>query len=371
MLTLLTNVTIGLSPDEGKKDILIACDKICKIAPNGEIGANSLIEKFIDCDDLIAFPGLIDQHVHIIGGGGEDGFASRVPEIDVKDILSAGVTTVVGLLGADGYARSMVSLLAKAKALEQHGVTAYIYSGSYAVPPVTLTHSIVNDLILVDEVIGAGEIAISDHRSSQPSPEKLLELASQVHLGGMIGGKAGVVHLHVGDGKKGLYLLTQIVEQSDLPVEEFVPTHVNRNNRLFGQAVSYNKSGGNIDLTAGEENGISVPYAVSILIKECANLEKVTVSSDANGSIPGGGVGKIQTLYDDLKSCIINEKIKPEIVFRLASENVAKILKLYPKKGALNVGSDADILLIDKNYNVGKLISMGKLLIDSGKILDA
>lgn len=366
MLTILKNAELGLCEQKEKNDILIAGDTICRIAPAGTLTSSNFIDNIISCDGLTAYPGIIDQHVHITGGGGEQGFASRTAEININDILMAGVTTVAGLLGADGCTRSLECLLAKARALETQGITTFIYSGSYALPAVTLTGSMTRDLVFIDKVIGAGEIAISDHRSSQPAAKSLFELASQVHLGGLLGSKAGVVHIHVGDGKKGLEPLFEIVEQTDLPIDEFVPTHVNRNPRLFKQAVNYCLGGGNIDLTAGETKGVSVADAVCKLIETGMDLSKVTISSDANGSIPGGGVCKISALYDDVKNCVAVKKLNPEAVFRLVTENVAKVLKLYPEKGAVKEGSDADILLVDNNFNIQKLISMGKLMVDDG-----
>lgn len=370
MLTLLKNLECFTPQYRGKKDILIVCGKIHKIQQAGKIQDSPLIDKTFDCDGLLAFPGLIDQHVHIIGGGGEEGFASRVGEIDIRDILMAGVTTLVGLLGTDGCTRSLEALYAKAKGLEIQGITTYIYSGSYSIPVITFTQNIVKDLVLIDKVIGTGEIALSDHRSSHADSIVLLSLASDTHIGGLLGSKAGVVHLHIGDGKDGLAPLLKIVKESDLPIEEFVPTHVNRNPVLFNQAIEYCKGGGNIDLTAGEAAGIPVPDAVERLIHSGFDLSHVTVSSDSNGSIPAGGSGKIQCLYDDITDCIVRKKLEPETVFRLVTENVAKVLKLYPRKGTLQEGSDADILITDKNYKIDKLFSMGKLMVENGHVAE-
>lgn len=363
MLTLLKGLECYCPQYSGKNDILIAGDKIDKIQPQGN-WETDLIDTTIDCSGLLAFPGLIDQHVHIIGGGGEQGFSSRVPEIDIYDILKAGVTTLVGLLGTDACTRSLEALYAKAKGLEIQGITTYIYTGSYSIPVITFTQSIVKDLVLIDKVIGTGEIALSDHRSSHADSTVLLKLASDTHIGGLLGGKAGVVHLHIGDGKAGLFPLLQLIKSSDLPQEQFVPTHVNRNALLFHQAEEYWKSGGNIDLTAGESAGLAVPEAVRRLLNSKSDLSRVTVSSDANGSIPGGGVGKIQCLYNDIQNCIVKEKINPEIVFPLVTENVAKVLKLYPQKGTLQEGSDADILITDKEYHIKKLFCRGKFMPD-------
>lgn len=362
MLTLLKDTECYCPQHRGQTDILIAGDRILKLGAPGTMGAPGLIGQTIPCGGLFAFPGLIDQHVHIIGGGGEQGFPSRIPEISAQDIVKAGVTTLVGLLGADASTKTMEALYAKAKALEYAGITTYIYSGSYALPPVTLMGSITRDLVFIDKVIGAGEIAISDHRSSQPSLQDMLQLSSATHLGGLAGGKAGIVHIHIGDGKGGLSLLRELIASSDLPIEMFVPTHNNRNPSLFKQAVDYCHFGGNIDLTAGETAGVSVPQAAHTLFDEHIDLSRVTVSSDANGSVPGGGVTRIQSLYDDIKNCVLQAGLPPETAFRFVTENPAKILRLYPKKGIIREGSDADILVTDKNYNVRFLIGMGKIL---------
>jgi beta-aspartyl-dipeptidase (metallo-type) len=369
MLTLLRNIDCYCPKHSGKKDILIADSKIYRMRPAGEIKASELIEKEIECDGLLAFPGLIDQHVHITGGGGEQSFQSRTPEIDINQILLAGVTTVVGLLGADGCTRSLENLYAKAKALEAQGITTFIYSGSYSLPAVTFTESITRDLVLIDKVVGMGEIAVSDHRSSQPQLFTLLKAASDTHLGGLLSGKAGVMHIHIGDGKGGLSPVTEMLENSDLPAEMFVPTHTNRNPSLFERAARFLHGGGHIDMTAGETAGIAVPAAVRRLCDEQSDMSLVTVSSDAGGSIPGGGVSKISVLYDDFRNMITQEKIPPETAVSLFTENVARLLKLFPKKGVLSEGSDADILITDKNYNLIKLICMGKLKVDSGTVL--
>ena len=244
-----------------------------------------------------------------------------------------------------------------------------MYSGSYQIPAITLTGSIARDIILIDKVIGAGEIAISDHRSSHPTIKDMLELSSQTHIGGLLGGKAGVVHLHVGDGKDGLGLLMQILKESDLPIEQFVPTHINRNPVLFEQAIEYCRRGGNIDFTAGETVGIPVPQAIRMMLDKGLNLSKVTISSDANGSIPDGGISRMQSLYNDVIECISQSVLKPEDAFRIVTENVARILKIYPKKGTLQVGSDADILITDKNYKIQMVFGMGKLLVENGTVL--
>jgi beta-aspartyl-dipeptidase (metallo-type) len=353
----------------GTKDILIVGDKIQQISDPGSLEIPVEWVDVIDGSHRLACPGLIDGHVHIIGGGGEEGFPSRIIEIDYPDILLAGITTVVGLLGADHHTKNLHSLLAKAKALETKGLTTFIYTGSYAVPVVTLSGDIETDMILIDKVIGAGEIALSDHRSSHPSLQDLLVIASKVHRGGLIGGKTALLHFHLGDGKEGLSLFNRLVRESDLPMDMFLPTHMNRNRDLFAQAIDFAKAGGNIDLTSGEENGIALPDAVQKLIDSQVNLEQVTVSSDANCSIPGDGVGRSQTLFEDITACLTRKNLSPETVLPLVTENMAKRLKLYPQKGTLAAGSDADILILNKDYGIEMLFAKGNLVVDIGNVI--
>jgi len=178
MIILLHNGQVFAPNPLGKKDILIIGDKIGAISPPGKIEIRGVNLQIIDASEKIITPGFIDSHVHILGGGGEGGPATRAPEITLEDIITSGVSTIIGCLGTDGTTRHMESLLAKARGLEEEGVTTYIFSGSYQIPVTTITGSVLSDLILIDKVIGAGEIAISDHRSSQPTFEEMARLAA-------------------------------------------------------------------------------------------------------------------------------------------------------------------------------------------------
>ncbi|HOM01281.1 MAG TPA: beta-aspartyl-peptidase [Acetivibrio sp.] len=359
----------------GKKDILVVQNKIYKL--ENQIDESIIPDlQIIDCSERIVCPGFIDQHIHIIGGGGEEGPGSRIPEIMLSECLRAGITTVVGVLGADSITRSISDLLAKARALEEEGLNTYIYTGSYRVPTATLTESVMSDIALIDKIIGVGEIAVSDHRSSHPSTDMLKAVASEARIGGLIGKKAGVVHIHVGDGKKGLEPVIELVEDSDFPMEMFVPTHLNRNKTLFSQAIEYAKKGGNIDLTAGETNetGYAVPDALKLLEDAGVDMDRVTVSSDANGSIPakngnGLGIGSTDELINDIRNSILTNKLSMEQVLKTVTVNVARILKLYPKKGVIRPVSDADILVFEKeDLKLDKVFVNGEQFVDNGKV---
>ena len=372
MFKLLKNAECYAPEYLGRRDILVAFDKIVQILPT--ISKEHLPHlEIIECEGKIACPGFIDQHVHLSGGGGEQGPQSSIMPIGVEALTSAGVTTAVGLLGADAVGKSMQGLLMKARSLEDDGLTTYIYSGHYGVPPATITGRVLTDIALIDKIIGTGEIAISDYRSSYPSQQELVKLAHEALTGGMLGRKAGVMHLHVGEGKEGLGPLLDLLESTDFPVSMFVPTHINRSSTLFRQAVQYWTNEGNIDLTAGENTvvGCGVADCLQQLINSGNGLERVTVSSDGNGSGAGEShneVGRVMALFNDIRTAIHDYKMPLETVLKTVTSNVAKVLKLYPVKGHLASGSDADILILDRNkFTLYMLFARGHLLFENGK----
>ena len=81
--------------------------------------------------------------------------------------------------------------------------------------------------------------------------------------GGMLGAKAGILHLHVGDGQEGLSSLFRLIDESDFPISMFVPTHINRK-RAFQSGMELLQKGGNVDLTAGERAGYSIAKSLSL-----------------------------------------------------------------------------------------------------------
>ncbi|MEG6565529.1 beta-aspartyl-peptidase [Thermoanaerobacterium saccharolyticum] len=383
MFLLLKGAEIYTPKCIGKMDVLTCNEKIVKIAKNIDI--KDLPElSTVDLSGNIIVPGFIDQHVHIAGGGGEGGPATRTPEIKLTDLTKAGITTVVGLLGADGITRSMTELLAKARALEEEGLTTYIYTGAYELPTRTLTNSVRSDVAIIDKVLGTGEIAISDHRSAQPTEEDLTKLAAEARVGGLLGNKPGIVHLHVGDGIRGLTPIIDIVKNTEIPVTQFIPTHVNRNSHLFSQAMEFLKMGGRIDLTSDikpDENSktaLSPIDAVRKIVENNLPLDNVTMSSDSNGSIPVFDenkklikvmVGSTLTLYRDLKEIIANGVLPLETAIKIITENVAKVLLLYPKKGCIKENSDADLVVLDKNLNISSVIAKGQFMIKFNEIV--
>ncbi|MFT4414116.1 beta-aspartyl-peptidase [Fredinandcohnia humi] len=384
MLTILKNGEVYAPEYLGKKDILIVQNKIGYIKDKIELPPDFVDIEVIDATGMILVPGFIDSHVHITGGGGEGSYRTRTPELYLSEATTSGITTIVGVLGTDGTTRTMASLLAKARGLEEEGLTCYIHTGSYQTPVKTLTSKIEDDLILIDKIIGVGEIAISDHRSSQPTMEEIAKIASAARVGGMLSGKAGIVNIHVGDGVGKLSLLKEVVEKTEIPITQFHPTHINRNEQLFEAGIEYAKMGGYVDFTTSSvqkfisRGEVKSSKGLKRMLDSGVAIEQITFTSDGQGSLPefnekgefiGLKVGKVSSLYQEVKDAIQVEGISIETAFRVITSNPASILKLH-HKGRIKEGSDADIVVLEKDsLDLNTVFANGRLMVHNKQVI--
>ncbi|WP_315073222.1 beta-aspartyl-peptidase [uncultured Clostridium sp.] len=368
----------------GVKDILIVGDKIAGIYDELNI-ENKLVDiKIINGISKLIFPGFIDCHVHIIGAGGEGGYNTRTPEMQLSSLVKAGITTVVGCIGTDGICRSMKALIAKVKALKQDGMTAYCLTGSYEVPVQTVTDSIKEDLMLIEEIIGVGEIAISDHRSSQPSFDSFAGLVAESRVGGLLSNKAGIVNVHLGEGDRRINYLFDLIDKTEIPATQLLPTHINRNGKLFKDGLKYVKKGGFIDLTTScdldnlGEGELRAGEGLKKYIEEKLPIEHITFSSDGNGSmekfdkdgkLAGYKICSVSTLYREVKFAIKEEQIPIEDALKVVTSNVANILKLE-NKGTIECGKDADLVMVDENsLDIDMVIAKGRKMMEKGEVI--
>src|SRR5438128_2886188 len=281
MLTVIENGELFAPEPRGREDVLLCAGKVAKVGAVDRHAVESVgVEvEGIDASGCLVVPGFIDPHEHLLGGSGESGFSTQTPEIHLREIVSAGITTVVGALGVDTTMKTMAGLLAKVKALREEGLTAYVWTGGYNVPPTTITDSVRNDILFIAEVIGAGEIAIADERSTDPRPDELARLVNDAYVGGMLSRKAGVTHFHVGDKAERLKLLRTLIDDFDLSPEMFYPTHVERSEALMSEAVELSRRGAFVDVDTVEED---LPKWLRFYLDNGGDEAKLTASSDAS-----------------------------------------------------------------------------------------
>jgi beta-aspartyl-dipeptidase (metallo-type) len=361
----------------GPASILIANDRIAKIGSIDESAVHRLGLDFevVDATGCIVAPGLIDPHVHLIGAGGEGGFATRVPEVQLSELLRAGMTTIVGCLGTAGTTRSLTALLAKARGLEEEGITTYIYTGNFEVPPPTITDSVQNDVVLLDKVIGAGEIAIADWRSAEPSPRELARLVYETSVGGLLSGKAGVTHFHTGSGKQRLGLLHRLLEEFEIEAKYLYPAHVSRSEALMDDAIALAKKGAFVDMDT-TEGGLA--RWLTYYREHGGVATQLTISSDGHTALPqhdgeGREIGlrpaTPYTTYQQVVDCIVEHGMAPEDVLPYLTVNPAKALQLR-NKGRLREGMDADVLVLRKpKLAIEHLFARGRPMIKDARLL--
>ncbi len=376
-MQLLRNADLYDPQPKGRASILIGGERILWIGDEVELPAN-LGATVRDLEGRRVIPGLIDCHVHLTGGGGEAGMHTRVPPLQLSRLTGGGVTTAIGLLGTDDTVRSTAELVATARGLIAEGLSAWCYTGGYHVPLTTLTGSVRGDLANIDLILGVGELAISDHRSSQPTLDELLRIAGDAHVGGLMTGKAGIVHLHLGDGERGLELVRRAINESELPASVFNPTHVNRRKALFEEACDLAKLGSVVDITAFPveegEDAWSAPEALTRYLESGLPPSRVTVSSDGGGCLPvfdADGrvsrmdIGRPSAMAEALQALLACGQPLERILPAFTS-NQANLL-LLPRKGHLTLGADADLVVLDEEGAVSDVMARGAWHVMQGR----
>jgi beta-aspartyl-dipeptidase (metallo-type) len=359
MITLIDDVEIFAPERRGKGSILLLGDRIAAIGPisRSEWNLPGIEIRHVAGSGLIALPGLIDPHEHLIGGSGESGFGSQTPEIFLRELISAGITTVVGCLGVDTSTRNMAALVGKVKGLREQGVSAFAWTGGYPVPSATLTGSLVNDILYVQEIIGAGEIAISDLRSSHPDIRELARVVGQVRNAGLLAGKAGITHFHVGGTEEYLRILHAMLNDFSVDPHCVYATHVERTETLMLDAIALAGRGATVDMDTYEED---MPRWVRFYFEQGGDPRRLTLSTDAAINSP-------HTLLEQVAACVQSGQSMEQIL-ALVTSNTADVLKLK-YKGRLEVGRDADLVLLrSDDLSLSHVIGSGKLLFEDGEL---
>lgn len=379
MLTLLTNARVYAPEPLGLCHLLVAGGTVVWLGDTIPDLPAPLGVTTTDLAGKRLIPGLIDAHVHLTGGGGEAGAQTRIPPLQLSRFTSGGVTTVVALLGTDDATRHPRELVTAVHGLRAEGLSAWCYTAGYHLPPVTITGSVRGDIAAIECILGV-KTAISDHRSSQPTLDELLRLASEAHVGGVMTGKAGVLHLHVGDGPRGLELIRQALATSELPPSVFNPTHVNRRKALFEEAVALAADGCTVDITAfpvaADEDAWSAQDALVRYLEAGAPADHVTISSDGGGCLPTfDAEGRVASL--DIGSpgalaltleALLHMGQPLERVLPAFTANPARLLRLT-RKGRIAVGADADLVTLDETGAIVDVMANGDWHLVDGALL--
>ena len=361
MFILIENGELYCPEPRGRGSVLIANDVIEKVGNVDRRGLDTLGVEYevIDATGCVVVPGLLDPHQHLLGGSGEGSLALQSPMLFLHEIVPAGITSVVGTLGVDTTMKTIAGLLARVKALAEEGLEAWMWTGGYNVPPTTVMGSVREDLMYVPEVVGAGEVAISDERSLNQSGQELASLVRDAHVGGLLSGKAGVTHFHVGEENTRLEPLRELIEDFQVKPEWLYPTHVQRNARLLDEAIALAKEGAMVDFdTAAQDLAKWFRYYVD----HGGPPERLTISSDADSGHP-------MIYFEQFRSLVLREGFALERVLPIVTLNPARAVKLHKRKGTIEAGKDADVAVLDRDtLDVREVIARGNRMVRDGQV---
>ena len=244
-------------------------------------------------------------------------------------------------------------------------------TSSYGYPPTTITGSVERDIVLIPPMIGV-KVAVSDHRSSNPGGEELIALATAARRAGLLSGTPGLVTMHMGSGKATLDPIFYVLDHSDVPAKNLLPTHMLRSAELIDAGVELVKRGGYIDCTAGSDDVAVEEDAMKLfdlLHREGVNPDHVSLSSDAYGSQPR---------FNDAGECVgltyaspkyLHKTIQALVRMGMPLEQALKLLTTTPatllaqegRKGCITAGADADLLVLDADLEIDSLFARGQL----------
>ena len=362
MLTIIENGDVYGPEPLGRQSVLLVGSQVGAVGPVDAGAAERLGVglEVVDASGCIVTPGFIDPHAHLLGGSGEDGgLSTQTPVIMLSELVPHGTTTIVGLLGVDTTMKTLAGLLARVKGLREEGISAYMWTGGYNVPPTTVMASVREDIMYLDECIGTGEVAIADHRGSCPQAPELARLVLDTHVGGMLSGKAGRTHFHVGEHPQRLRLLRELIE-GDFAVEPSMlyPTHVERSEALMDEAIALARHGSYIDVDVVEHD---LAKWLRYYFDHGGDAARLTVSSDAGAASPAG-------LHEQICDAVVNHQMPLERVLPLVTSNTAAALRL-PGKGRIAPGADADVLVLRReSLEVVHVFARGQRLLRDGRL---
>jgi beta-aspartyl-dipeptidase (metallo-type) len=381
MLTLLRNAHVFAPDDIGVNDILIGGGKILQVGPNlPAVPAGLADAEEIDLRGWRLVPGFIDTHVHLSGGGGNDGYASRIPDLQISDLTLGGITTAVSCLGVDPYGKSLESMLMKARGLAEEGITTYIYAGSFLFGRPTFTGDLREDMVLIPEMLGI-KIAIAEARGTHPTERDLARLASDAYGGGLLSGRPGCLNIHLGLKAENPYpLLAAGLDLSGVPADRFIVTHVNYSDALLKGALEFVDYGTylNVDSiltpTRGVTAAVEPHLAIVALLEAGVPIERIGMSTDGNASVPrrrpDGERGPYRLGFDTFAAevrSLIDRGVDWPTALAVVTTTPARMLGLQGSKGRVAVGLDADLIVTDERLRIRDVYALGAPMVRNGR----
>jgi dihydropyrimidinase len=398
MRTVIKNGRIVTAVDDYNADILIEDGTIAMIGKTIDVDA----DRIIDAKGRLVLPGGIDPHTHMeLPFGGTS--ASDTFETGTRAAAFGGTTTIIDFAvqskgqtlqeavdvwhaKADGktsidYGFHLICTdlpdqrLGEMKRMIDQGVSSFklfmAYPGVFLVDDGTIykamlmagengglicmhaENGVVIDVI-VKKAIAEGKTAPKYHALTRPTKAEAEGVHRAIALAEIANTAVYIVHLSCDDS------LQEVVRARDMGVPAYAETCPQY---LF------------LDYSVYEQPGFEgAKYVMTPPIREKFNQEKLwrglqfndlqvvstdhcpfcfkeqkELGKDDFSKIPNGGPGVEHRMSLVYNGGVVPGRISVNRFVEIVSTNAAKIFGLFPKKGTIAVGSDADIVIFDPN----------------------
>lgn len=376
-LTVLRRAHVLAPEDLGVRDVLVAGERVVALGPALDLGG--LPAREIDAEGHTVVPGLVDGHLHVVGGGGNEGYGSRIPELWTGELAAAGITTVVAPPGLDMITKTVDAILAKSYALESDGITAYVMIGGFQRPFKTFTGSILRDIFTIEKILGV-KIALGETRASRFEDRELIELAAQLQWLAGATGKACLLHAHLGEANDPAAQLVHTMRHSGVPAHRFQATHCNYTPETMDAAVQVAALGGFVDFNPiltpefGHPRAVPVAEAIQRSLDAGVDESRITMTTDGNASVPmalpdgsrGAYEKSLTWLWDAVVELVRTGMSLPQAL-TFVTVNPARALGLAARKGSIHLGADADLLVVRPDLTIRHVFARGRQLVTDGR----
>ncbi|MBC5689304.1 amidohydrolase family protein [Mediterraneibacter sp. NSJ-55] len=278
---------------------------------------------------------------------------------EIKELSKKGVTNYKFLMGYRGAG-------AKALGMDERGInTSFIYKGfkkiaEAGLPATAMCHCEDPDIFEITEEAVKAEDEPEDYNytavqnKARPAIAEVIDICKTAYIAHETGCPLYIVHV---SAKESVDQIKFFKEQHFDITAETCPHYlvfaeedaICRNNKEWTHYAKVNPAiRGTRDrerLWKGIQEG-----TIDVIGNDHTNYRKTEKLSNNYWDTPAGtGDGMSASFSIMLSEGVNKNRISLDTLRKIMSENVAKAMGLYPKKGTLNIGSDADIVILDLN----------------------
>ncbi|WZL72548.1 allantoinase AllB [Clostridiaceae bacterium 35-E11] len=351
-------------------------------------------KNIIDAKEKMIFPGVIDCHAHL----NDPGFEWREDFVHGSESAAAGgVTTIIDMpLQNTPALTSKEIFIDKEKAIKNSAVVDYAFWGGFVdnnigelkglydagavglkafIGPVSLGYSSV-DMGMIREAMnliapldifigfhcedysivkGAEEKAIKEKRfgrkdflESRPVVAELIAVKNVIDLAKETGAKIHICHvshpLVAEEIKKAQSQGVKVTGETCSHYLVFTENDLLENGTLFKCAPPLRKEKNKEELWKYVIDG-----TLSCVASDHSPSASYEKSEEQNNIWEAwGGISGIQSTFQVMFNEIVHQrKLSPTLLTKVLSHGPAKTFGLYPEKGALMLGGDADLVIVD------------------------